>query len=73
MTDQIPYYDKKNDPSVIIAITRGITPRIPEGITIHPDLQDIMKQCWAEEPTERPPMTTVVQAMERLWKESEKW
>ncbi|KZT36625.1 kinase-like protein [Sistotremastrum suecicum HHB10207 ss-3] len=73
MTDQVPYYDKKNEPSVIVAIARGITPKIPAGIVVHPDLQDVMKQCWNAEPTERPPMTEVVKKMERLWKESEHW
>ncbi|KZS95809.1 kinase-like protein [Sistotremastrum niveocremeum HHB9708] len=73
ISGQVPYYDKKNEPSVLVSIASGKAPKIPDGVSIRPELQDVMERCWIREPSERPSMTEIAQQMSRLWAESENW
>lgn len=73
ISGQVPYYDKKNEPSVLVAIAGGKAPKIPDGVTIHPELQSVMEKCWAREPSERPSMTEITRRMSKLWNESDTW
>ncbi|KZT36624.1 kinase-like protein [Sistotremastrum suecicum HHB10207 ss-3] len=73
ITGQVPYYDKKNEPSVLVSIASGKSPKIPDNVSIRLELQDVMERCWLKEPSERPSISEIAQQMSRLWAESEDW
>jgi len=43
-------------------------PELPkeESTSVHPDILTLMKQCWAEEPSERPSFVEVAKALKTI-------
>ncbi|KAF8517253.1 kinase-like domain-containing protein, partial [Hysterangium stoloniferum] len=62
LTGKLPYYQIKNDPVVIMKITRGKIPPRPE-LSAAPFLSDhiwdLCEQCWRLDPHERPLMRQI--------------
>ncbi|KZS95811.1 kinase-like protein [Sistotremastrum niveocremeum HHB9708] len=67
LTGKIPYWEKKNDAAVLVAILRHIPPPLPPGTVIQPELRGLMDKCWSQSPQERPTMAQVLNEMERLF------
>ncbi|KAF9466744.1 kinase-like domain-containing protein, partial [Collybia nuda] len=53
-TEQVPFATKKNDSSVIFAILDGHRPDLPSYVQSNEALTVLLKNCWAEIPSERP-------------------
>jgi len=43
-------------------------PKLPEEESegVHPDMLTLMKQCWAEEPTERPLFDEIAKILKKI-------
>ncbi|KIO21280.1 hypothetical protein M407DRAFT_245524 [Tulasnella calospora MUT 4182] len=70
MTNKPPFFKISREAMVLVAITNGDVPATedyPELPTVDP-LWDIMRECWAQEPTERP---TMVEVLDKLRKRDE--
>jgi 50S ribosome-binding GTPase len=65
---QVPFYEIRQDYSVIIPVIQGKRPNFPSGDLsrtrgLNTEVWDLIQVCWAQDPTQRP---TVKQIVERL-------
>lgn len=66
MTDKPPFYKLCLESMILLSIMKGEIPSptdYPKLPAADP-LWDIMRECWKEEPTERPKMVEVLQ---KVW------
>ncbi|KNZ78962.1 Serine/threonine-protein kinase HT1 [Termitomyces sp. J132] len=70
-TGSVPYHQHRNQTTVMLSIQRGDTPRRPEdsdpawirhGLT--DNVWNLMRNCWAFDPSKRPDMTRVISRLE---------
>jgi serine/threonine protein kinase len=63
-TNKIPYDYCKNNAQIIFRVTvEKKIPNLPEETKIHPILLDVMKQCWNQDPSQRPSFSQIVQML----------
>lgn len=53
-TGKIPFYQKRNDSSVIFTVLNGGRPEFPPCLDERKDLRELVRDCWHEEPSRRP-------------------
>jgi serine/threonine protein kinase len=58
-TGKIPFYQKKNDSSVIFFVLDGGRPELPASLAAHESLRKLIQDCWVAEPDLRPTSRTV--------------
>ncbi|KAG5334225.1 hypothetical protein C0989_003876 [Termitomyces sp. Mn162] len=70
-TGSVPYHQHRNQTTVMLSIQRGDMPRRPEdsdpawirhGLT--DNFWNLMRDCWAFDPSKRPDMTRVISRLE---------
>lgn len=74
LSGKVPYHEKRNDQSVIMAISRGEHPSRPDNIfsepwetALHNKVWELTTDCWTSDPDERPPVGSVLRRL-RHWR-----
>ncbi|KAK2465006.1 hypothetical protein APHAL10511_003082 [Amanita phalloides] len=62
-TGDVPFAAKRQDLAVLRIISEGKRPDIPDEVSKHQWLCQLMKQCWAQDPLARPTAEKIVQAL----------
>jgi hypothetical protein len=69
-TENVPFSDVLNDMFIPVVILQGLLPTRPESIAIARGLSDemwkLMNGCWEREPSSRPSMTTIREAIQNM-------
>jgi hypothetical protein len=58
-----PYEELEGVPQIVAQVMKGVRPQIPAVVGVPDDLRQLMKDCWAHDPRDRP---TAVQVCGRL-------
>ena len=62
-TGKIPFFQKKNDSSVIFAVLDGGRPELPPSLLKQEILKGLVQECWDQEPSKRPTSRAVSQRL----------
>ena len=54
VTRQQPWHELDNAVQIGMQVTGGARPALPAGLGVPDDLRQLMEQCWAQDPLERP-------------------
>jgi Protein tyrosine and serine/threonine kinase len=69
-TENVPFSDVQNDMFIPVAILKGLLPTRPESSVTARGLSDkmwkLMNECWECEPSSRPSMTTIREAIQNM-------
>jgi len=66
ITKDRPFNHRKIDTVVIVDITKGLRPRIPNQSDLAGKLWPLLAQCWAQAPGQRPSMETVCEELKDI-------
>lgn len=70
-SSQVPFYELRQDYSIIIPVMEGKRPDFPSGDLsqtrgLNTDIWDLIQACWAQDPTRRPIVKQVVERLKSL-------
>ena len=51
---QQPWHELDNAVQIGMQVAGGARPTLPAGLEVPDDLRQLMEQCWAQDPLERP-------------------
>jgi hypothetical protein len=68
---EIPFYEDRSDMRVILGLIDGLRPSRPEGDScrirgLTDEVWNLIETCWAEDPSQRPTATQVVERLRKL-------
>jgi hypothetical protein len=67
VTRQVPFYTMKREGSIENAVLQGERPTLDASAEVaFPGLLPLMRQCWAQDPDQRPDFTLVVERIESM-------
>ncbi|KAG8920802.1 hypothetical protein FRC01_000584 [Tulasnella sp. 417] len=65
LADRIPYAEKRQEHSILLALINNETPCNVESLSIPaPDLKNLLERCWAIQPSERPSAADCLRTIE---------